>query len=137
MRERASIFVNLYQNLFHVNKSLLWKDLLLINAVKETQRYPLILTNYKEITRNKYKCKSKTICLRLFSMDNFIKDNLRKGTKDNVKLPSKTKGVCNGCQCMLPIENFPKYWKTEIPRCLVISILCMSVQRNKIVTSMK
>lgn len=58
VRERASNFVNLYQNLLHVNKSLLWKDLLLINIVKETQCYPLILSNYKEITRNRYECKS-------------------------------------------------------------------------------
>lgn len=53
MRERASIFVNLHQNLLHVKEPLLWKDLLVITIVKETQCYLLILTKYEEITRNK------------------------------------------------------------------------------------
>lgn len=63
--------------------------------------------------------------------------NLGKSIKGNIKLPPKTKDVCDECQYMLSIEKFLKYWKTEIPHYLAISILCMSVQRNKTITSKK
>lgn len=45
-------------NLLCIRESLLCKDQVVINTVKETQCYPLILAKYEEITRNKSELKS-------------------------------------------------------------------------------